>query len=129
MKSFVEHAERARRSFAEARELAAAANRALDTAETALSNAVQGASKGPFDGAQIGPVEATEHLREHRPGRPAKLDSDPELRAFVLARIDWQTFEQIADAVAESFPEKRRVSKTSIHKWWRSQPKGQRHPE
>lgn len=61
----------------------------------------------------------SEHRRSHRPGRPAKLDTDPDLRAFVLARIDRLTFDQIAREVALHYPLERRVGRSSIHHWWR----------
>lgn len=66
-------------------------------------------------------VPITDHRRAHRSGRPAKLDADPELRAFVMARIDRLTFPEFAQAVAEAFPPNRRVSKSTIHKWWQGQ--------
>ena len=33
-------------------------------------------------------VPVTEHRREHRSGRAPKIPNDPELQAFILARID-----------------------------------------
>lgn len=61
----------------------------------------------------------TEHRRLHRPGRPAILDTDPELRAFVLARIDRMTFPEIEAAIALQYPVERRVKKSAIHAWWK----------
>ena len=55
----------------------------------------------------------------HRPGRPAKLDTDAELRAFVMARVDRLTFEEIAAEIALQYPVERRVAKSSIHQWRR----------
>ena len=63
--------------------------------------------------ARLSAVEA-----KHRSGRPAKIDADPELRAFILARIDRLTVPQLEDAVAEALPEARRVRKTAINDWW-----------
>jgi hypothetical protein len=51
-------------------------------------------------------------------GDPSKNDADPELRAFILARIDHMSFPAIAADVAAQFPEPRRVRKTAIHDWW-----------
>ncbi|MFO1208688.1 MAG: hypothetical protein U1E40_05615 [Amaricoccus sp.] len=51
----------------------------------------------------------SEHRRLHRPGVQAKLDADPELQAFVLARLDRLTFKNIAAEVAQCFPPERRV--------------------
>lgn len=63
----------------------------------------------------------TEHRRMHRPGTVPKIDSDPELAAFIRARIDRLTFVEIAAQVAEVFPETRRVGKSTIHAWWSKQ--------
>ena len=65
-------------------------------------------------------VAANAHRREHRPGVQAKLDGDPEVRAFVLARIDRMTYRQIADEVALHFPVERHVKRSSIHLWWQN---------
>lgn len=50
-------------------------------------------------------------------GRPAKIEADAELKAFVAARLDTLTFDQIAIEVAAHFtlPAARR---SSIHRWW-----------
>lgn len=37
-------------------------------------------------------VPVTEHRRAHRMGRVPKIDADPELPAFILARLDRLTF-------------------------------------
>lgn len=68
-----------------------------------------------------GPVEVdvnAAHRRAHRMGKPAKLAADSELQAFVNARFATLTFEQIAQDVAANFPPDRRVSMSSIHRWW-----------
>jgi hypothetical protein len=62
------------------------------------------------------------HRREHRFGRVPILDRDPVLRAFVLARLDGMTFEQIAEDVKAHFPEGQRVGKSAIHAWWQKNP-------
>ena len=51
-------------------------------------------------------------------GRPAKIAVDSELQAFVAARFDTLTFEQIAKEVADNFPPERRVNLSAIHRWW-----------
>lgn len=58
------------------------------------------------------------HRRAHRMGRPAKIEADAELKAFVAARLDTLTFDQITTEVAAHFPPARRVSRSSIHRWW-----------
>ncbi len=62
-------------------------------------------------------IPMTEHRRQHRMGTVPKIDSDPELQAFILARIDRMTYIQIAEEVAEHFPKPRRVGKSAIHSW------------
>lgn len=61
----------------------------------------------------------SEHRRLHRPGNRPKLDADPVLQAFVLARLDRLTFKSIAAEVAEYFPPARRVGRSAIHEWSR----------
>jgi len=87
--------------------LKAALNAALNSAETGRNGAV----------AEItGPICA--HRKAHKPGRPAKIDADPELRAFVVARLDRFTFEKIAQDVRTEFGAARAVSRSSIHDWY-----------
>ncbi|MGB0659239.1 MAG: hypothetical protein ACPGNV_03590, partial [Mangrovicoccus sp.] len=76
-------------------------------------------SEAAFTGLPPCTVPATEHRRKHRSGRPSKLDTDPELRAFVLARLDRLTFAEIAEEIAAHFPENRRVGRSSVHGWWK----------
>ncbi|OYU17770.1 MAG: hypothetical protein CFE34_14000 [Rhodobacteraceae bacterium PARR1] len=94
----------------------------IDAAHGALL-AVEAAQKGLLNGALKTFPECTappsEHREAHRPSRPPKIDTDPELRTFIIARIDRLTFHQVADAVAENFPPERRVGKTAIYDWWK----------
>jgi hypothetical protein len=64
------------------------------------------------------------HRRAHRVGVPSKLATDPEVRAFVESRYDTHTFDDITKAVAETFPPERRVSRSSIHRWWQKMARG-----
>lgn len=95
---------------------------ALDRLEGRLQATLQALSPPP-DAPHTDP-SASEHRRLHRPGRPAKLDTDPELRAFVEARLDTMTFSQIAAAVAARFPPDRIVRRSAIHHWWRKTRRG-----
>jgi hypothetical protein len=52
-----------------------------------------------------------------RPNRRAKIANDPELQAFVLARIMSMTFDQVLAEIAATFPENRRVSRAALHRW------------
>ncbi len=79
------------------------------TLVTTLSTSIQSTVKEDVNAA---------HRRAHRMGRPAKIAADAELQAFVAARFDTLTFEQIAKEVADNFPPERRVSLSAIHRWW-----------
>lgn len=85
------------------------AGEAVASLATDLSSSVQTPVKDDVKAA---------HRRAHRTGHPAKLAADSELRSFVTARLDTLTFDQIADEVAKHFPPERRVSRSSIHRWW-----------
>ena len=90
----------------------------LGKARVALGKLERLAQSELISGLPICETPITEHRRLHKSGRPAILDNDPELRAFVLARIDRLTFQQITDEIAASFPVERRVKRSSIHRWW-----------
>ncbi len=99
----------------EAREAALDTLSALETALHALETRVEWSVKA----ALKAPSNAAQHRRAHKLGCPAKLAPDPELRAFVEARFDTLTFDQIAVAVADTFPPERRIARSSIHRWWK----------
>jgi hypothetical protein len=90
----------------------------LAQVEAALVQALQRPVEGGLEGSLQPPFATTTHRRDHRPGRPAKLSIDIELRTFVEARLGFLTFDQIAAAVAAHFPPDRRVGKSAIHEWW-----------
>ncbi|TDL83898.1 hypothetical protein [Meridianimarinicoccus aquatilis] len=71
-----------------------------------------------IDSLPISEKPISEHRRLHKSGRAAKLDTDPELRSFVLARIDRLTYEELEAEIAGLFPVERRLKKSSIHSWW-----------
>lgn len=99
------------------RTLEGALNQALKGALSAPESALEAPSHGILLPEPTAPVSA--HRREHRPGNAPKIDGDPELQAFVAARIDRFTFQQIAEEVAAVFPPERRVQKSAIHAWWK----------
>ncbi|MDP5307248.1 helix-turn-helix domain-containing protein [Paracoccus spongiarum] len=66
-------------------------------------------------------VLPTQHRREHRPGRTPIIDTDAELQAFILARLDRLTYHQIAAEVASHFPPDRHISHATVHRWARKQ--------
>ena len=61
---------------------------------------------------------ATDHRRQRRPGRPSRFDTDHELRAFVLARWHAMIFDALVDAIAADFHPDRRVTASTLHRWW-----------
>lgn len=95
-----------------------AARSAFDRADRIL-DALAAAAQAELPGPSEGPVP--DHRRMHRPGRAPILDCDPELRAFVEARIGRMTFEGIAGDVREAFPNGRRVGRSAIHTWAKRQ--------
>ena len=110
--------EQAGRKLTEAGALLRAANDAHKEALNAFKTATKRAVRHGLNTLQPDAYPATDHRRRHRPGRPAKIDTDPELQAYIAARIDRMTFVQIADAIAGHFPTERHVRKTAIHAWW-----------
>jgi hypothetical protein len=104
----------------EARDLAAASITATGRALDTLSTLVQSLVEGTVEALPEPAAPPSEHRRAHRMGHPPKIDRDPELRAFVAARIDRMTFEALADDIARHFPEPRRVRKSALHAWWKA---------
>jgi hypothetical protein len=101
------------------------AARALDRAAAALDAASKPPSNAPVKPRStapskppVAPITEAEHRRQHRPGRPARLDADAELRAFVLDRIETMTFDALAGDIAAAFPEDRRVGASTLHRFW-----------
>lgn len=91
----------------------------LEVAMAAVKGVQEELSRGALKTLPVCNVPRTDHRAAHRPSRPPKIDTDPELRAFITARIDRLTFIEIADAVAKHFPPARRVGKTAIYDWWK----------
>lgn len=85
-------------------------SKVLDEVETALNGSANEASNA-----------VNQHRRAHKPGRASKIDTDTELRKFILARIDDHTYEEIASAVSSAFPPERCVRKSAIQAWWNKQ--------
>jgi hypothetical protein len=77
---------------------------------TGLSTALEGGVQGPAQGAAW--------RASHRPGTPSRIETDPELRAFVLARIDRLTFDAVVSEIAAHFPPERRTSRAALYRWW-----------
>lgn len=109
----------ARIALTQAQEMLAIANQQSEAALAALNTAIKRAVNASFKEVLASDIPLTDHRKEHRSGKVAKLDVDPEVRSFVLARLDRMTFQAIADEVADHFPKTRRVGKSAIHSWWR----------
>lgn len=101
--------------LAETDALLRAASEAHTQASIAFQSAVKGAVKDGLNTLDPAAFPATDHRRHHR---PARIDTDPELQAFITARINRMTFHQIADDIAVHFPPERRARKPAIHAWW-----------
>ncbi|WP_439527075.1 hypothetical protein [Roseovarius mucosus] len=114
MSAFVEEMRDLRLAITEARALTTTATEVLTRAERRLESAIEQAFEVPFNCT----APASDHRRAHRPGKPAKIDADPELQAFIRARINRLTFAEIAQDVSRIFPPARRVGKSAIHAWW-----------
>jgi hypothetical protein len=65
-------------------------------------------------------VTAADWRRLHLSGRPSRIVSDPELRAFVDELLPRTTFEQIATACQKRFGAKRAPSKSAVHRYWQT---------
>lgn len=95
--------------------LRAANTRTIRTLEAAFNQALNGASNLP----STLPSGHADHRRSHRAGVPPRIASDPELEAFIRARIDRLTFTQIVAEVAATFPPGRRTSLSALSRWWK----------
>jgi hypothetical protein len=89
--------------------------------------AIEQGVKGDFNGPLNTDVKAA-HRAAHKPGVPLKIEADPEVKAFIQARLDTMTFDDIVAALKAAFPPERHVSRSSLHRWWQkigrfSQPK------
>ena len=80
--------------------------------------------KPPFNAPLTRDEVQAEHRRAHRSGRPGKIDGDPELQAFIGARLDTLTFAQIVSEVRANFPPDRQCSHSGLARWWQKQKTG-----
>jgi hypothetical protein len=106
----------ARQSACQIDDLRAANSRTIKTLETALNQAVKGAVNTPLTAIE----NSAAHRRAHRSGVLSRIASDPNLEAFIRARIDTLTFAEIVKEVDAAFPPNRRTSISAISRWWRA---------
>ncbi|WP_022705312.1 hypothetical protein [Pseudorhodobacter ferrugineus] len=90
----------------------------LDGAKAAnvrLLTTLEGVVEAPFNDTSL----AARHRAEHRMGVPSRLNTDTELQAFVLDRIERMTYKQVVAEVAKTFPPDRQTSISAVQRWWR----------
>ncbi len=90
-----------------------------DAIRATLSTAVETPVKPALNLPQTREEALAAHRRAHRSGYPPKIEGDPELEAFILARVDTLTFGQITDAIKADFPPAQHVGRSTVHRWWR----------
>ena len=95
-----------------------AAIHALTTLQATLKTSVEGAVKCPVNTGDTRDEILAARRRAHAPGTPSKIDTDPELRAFIIARLGTHTFGQIRDEITAHFPPDRRTSLSALSRWW-----------
>jgi len=92
-----------------------------DKCSAAVDEAIERTCGKDFEGLPSSDVETSVHRMKHRRGRLPKIDADPELRKFVLERLDKMTFAELERQIEDAFPEDRRVRRSAIHSWWQNQ--------
>ncbi len=66
-------------------------------------------------------LPTSKHRAERRRGRVSKIDTDPQLRSFILDRMDKMTYAAMEREITAAFPADRRVKRSAIHTWWQGQ--------
>jgi len=93
---------------------AAEINGLINDLETEVKDGVKGGIKPASTPAEM----LADHRRNHRRGTPSKIAIDAELQAFIVARLDSDTLQQIVAAVAATFPPERQISISGLSRWW-----------
>ncbi len=63
-------------------------------------------------------LTAAEWRARHLPGQPSRIVGDPEVRAFIDARLSTMTFVELAEAARVEFGLPRAPSKSAIARYW-----------
>ena len=96
----------------------AAGNGIPEVLQRVIQWAIKQGVQSPVEGT-VPPIDP--HRAAHRVGSPSRIDTDPELTAFIRARIDRLTFKEIAADIAAHFPPDRRASVSGLHRWFHRQ--------
>lgn len=89
----------------------------------ALVGALGRIKEGLETGIQQGDLQAPHAFFDARRKPKSRIEGDTELRDFILSRITRMTFKEVVTEVAATFPPHRRVSCSSLHRWWHSRGK------
>ena len=92
----------------------------LQDVMAAYESTVEHPIQQPLNASQTRAEILAEHRRQHRSGQPSRIASDPELQAFIRARIDTMIFTDIIAAIAAAFPKERRTSLSALSRWWKA---------
>lgn len=79
------------------------------TAATGLQAAIEGCLQAPIN-APSKPLK--------RRSNQSKIAANPDLQAFIQARILTATFASVVADVAAGFPPEKHISITGLHRWW-----------
>ena len=97
--------DQARQAALQIDDLRAANARTILTLETVVEH--------PFEG----PVKAS-FKPQRRTEIRSRIEANPELRTFILARIATRTFDQVLAEVQAHFPTTCHLSRSALHRWW-----------
>ena len=95
-----------------------------DAIRATLSTAVESPVQPPFNAPQTREEALATHRRAHRMGLPGKIEGDPELEAFIRARIDVKTYAEIVADVKAHFPADRQTNVSAVQRWFRKRQTG-----
>lgn len=85
----------------------------LQAATARIIRTLEAALEAPFNDPVKPPSQG-----QRRTAIRSRIEADPELRAFILARIRDLTFDQVRAAIAATLGPARCPSRSSLHRWW-----------
>ncbi len=95
-----------------------------DAIRATLSTAVEAPVKPPLNAPQTREEAFAAHRRAHRSGRPAKIEGDPELEAFIIERIAVMTYSDIVASLTAHFPPDLLTSNSAVQRPFRKRHNG-----